>query len=265
MKILEEVSEEGVTERRFDLEVDGQRVPGIVWTPTGASGPRPLLLQGHGGIQHKRVENILSLARRMVRRHGWAVAAIDAPGHGDRVSKEEAERARERVMKAVREGGARGARGGARGGRDQRRDMAKAAGMAVAEWKATLDALQGMDEIGSEHPVAYWGVSMGTRYGVPLIASEPRIKCAVLGLFGIGPDPDEFSERAGSIQVPLLFLFQLNDELMTPPAGLKLFETFGSKVKTMHINPGSHVGVPAFERDENEAFYLRHVGDAPGK
>jgi dienelactone hydrolase len=252
MKVLEELSEQGVTERRFDLEVQGQRVPGIVWTPTGASGPRPLLLQGHGGIQHKRVENILSLARRMVSRHGWAVAAIDAPFHGDRITKEQAERMRERVMQ--------GARGGAAVNDDQRRSMAAAATSAVAEWKATLDALQTLPEIGTQGPVAYWGVSMGTRYGVPLIASEPRIRCAVLGLFGIGSDADEFSETAARIEIPLLFLFQLNDELMTPEAGLRLFTKFGSKTKTMHVNPGGHVAVPPFERDEYEAFYLRHVG-----
>jgi len=262
MKILEEVSEAGVTERRFDLEVDGQVVPGIVWTPTGASGPRPLLLQGHGGVQHKRVDNILAQARRMVSRHGWAVAALDAPGHGDRVSKEQAERARERAIRAVREG-----RTGARRGPtdEQRKFLAAAAQGVVREWKTALDALQKLDEIGQDFPVAYWGVSMGTRYGVPLIASEPRISCAVLGLFGIGPDPDEFSQQVESIQIPLLFLFQLDDELMTPEAGIALFSKFGSKEKTMHINPGPHVGVPPFERDAYEAFYMRHIGAASPK
>lgn len=258
MKFLDEVSEQGVTERRFDIEVAGRRVPGIVWTPTGASGPRPLLLQGHGGVQHKRVENVLSLARRMVRSHGWAVAALDAPGHGDRVTKEEAERARARTVEAVRSG-----RGSARPPmtEDQKRAMAETARGVVGEWKATLDALQALPEIGAG-PVAYWGVSMGTRYGVPLIANEPRIKCAVLGLYGIGPEADDFSEAASRIEVPLLFLFQHEDELMTPPAGLSLFKTFGSKVKTMHINPGGHVAVPQFERDEYELFYLRHIGPA---
>jgi dienelactone hydrolase len=259
MKILDEVSEQGVTERRFDIEVAGQRVPGIVWTPTGATGPRPLLLQGHGGIQHKRVENVLSLARRMVQRHGWAVAALDAPGHGDRVTKEEAERARERMVEAVRSGRASAGRGAMTD--EQRRAMSEAARGVVGEWKATLDALQQRPEIG-EGPVAYWGVSMGTRYGVPLIASEPRIKCAVLGLFGIGPDPDDFSEAASKLEVPLLFLFQHDDELMTPAAGVALFKTFGSKVKTMHMNPGGHVAVPQFERDEYELFYSRHIGPA---
>jgi dienelactone hydrolase len=145
---------------------------------------------------------------------------------------------------------------------EQRQRMTKAAQMAVAEWKATLDALQRLDEIGAQGPVAYWGVSMGTRYGVPFIASDPRIRCATLGLFGIGPDKDEFTEQAMSIKVPLLFIFQLNDELMNPTAGLALFSAFGSEVKTMHINPGSHVGVPLFERDAYEAFFVRHMGSA---
>jgi len=134
--------------------------------------------------------------------------------------------------------------------------------MAVGEWKATLDALQRLDEIGTHGPVGYWGVSMGTRYGVPFVATDPRLKCAVLGLFGIGPTEDEFSAHAKSLKVPLLFLFQLNDELMPPQSGLALFTAFGSEIKTMHVNPGPHVGIPLFERDSAEAFFVRHMGSA---
>jgi hypothetical protein len=49
---------------------------------------------------------------------------------------------------------------------------------------------------------------------------------------------------------------------MTPDAGLALFDAFGSKVKSMHINPGPHVGIPNFERDYFETFYARHLGSA---
>ena len=128
MKFFEEVSEEGVTERRFELEVDGQRVPGIVVAPSGARGPRPLLLQGHGDFQHKRVDNVLALARRMVRHHGYAVAAIDAPGHGDRITPEQAERMRKRAMESA-------GRRDRTMNDDQRQSMAKAARQAVAEWR----------------------------------------------------------------------------------------------------------------------------------
>lgn len=255
MKFLDEVAEEGVTERRFEVEVADRRVPGILWTPTGARGPRPLLLEGHGGTQHKRAPNVLALAQRMVRRQGYAVAAIDAPGHGDRVTAEEAERTRQRIAAAI------GRRDRALSD-EQRKSMAKGAEIAVAEWRGTLDALQGLDQVGAQGPVGYWGVSMGTRYGVPFVAADTRIKCAVFGLFGVGNETDAFTEAAKSIRAPLLFLFQLNDELMTPESGLNLFSAFGSEIKSMHINPGPHVGVPVFERDSYETFFVRHLGTA---
>jgi hypothetical protein len=99
---------------------------------------------------------------------------------------------------------------------------------------------------------------MGCRYGIPLVATEPRIRAAVLGLFGLLPDPT-FKEQVAKITVPLLFLFQYHDELMTPAAGLALWDAFGSAEKTMHINPGPHVGRPKFERDASAAFYARHL------
>ena len=134
--------------------------------------------------------------------------------------------------------------------------------IAVDEWRMTLDALQGLDEIGSQAPVGYWGVSMGTRYGVPLVARDSRICCAAFGLYGIGPEKDELTEQAMSIRVPLLFFLQLNDELMPIAAGLALFSAFGSEIKTMHLNPGTHIQLPLFERESSEAFFVRHMGSA---
>src|SRR5665213_3354419 len=75
----------GVVERRFDLKVDQEVVPGVLWSPEGADGPTPLILIGHGGTQHKRVPNVLGMARGLVRHLGYSAAAIDAVGHGDRV------------------------------------------------------------------------------------------------------------------------------------------------------------------------------------
>jgi hypothetical protein len=66
-------------------------------------------------------------------------------------------------------------------------------------------------------------------------------------------------QQAGRITVPLLFLFQWDDELMTREGGLALWDAFGAEEKTMHINPGPHVGIPLFERDAALAFYKRHL------
>ncbi len=63
MEILDETCEKGVIERRFNLTVNGEIVPGIHWLPEAASAPHPTVLIGHGGTQHKRVPNVLGLAR----------------------------------------------------------------------------------------------------------------------------------------------------------------------------------------------------------
>ncbi len=74
----------GVVERRFDVKSDDRVVPALLWTPEGATGARPLVLIGHGGGGNKRMEYVLGLARRLVRHQGWAAAAIDGIGHGER-------------------------------------------------------------------------------------------------------------------------------------------------------------------------------------
>ncbi|MDD9938513.1 MAG: hypothetical protein OXT09_33195 [Myxococcales bacterium] len=250
MKTIEEITEHGVTERRFQLEVDGETVPGILWTPEHAQGPRPLVLQGHGGTQHKRVPNVLSLARRLVRHSGYAVAAIDAPGHGDRMTDED----REHNRAIRRDGGAMT--------EERRKRLTERGRRATGEWKATLDALQRRDEIGDSGPVGYWGVSMGSAFGIPFVAAEPRITCAIFGLAALTMGREALASSAEKIEVPLLFMNQLNDELMTPDSALALFVAFGSKEKTMHINPGPHMGIPGFEVEHYETFYARHMGTA---
>ena len=58
--------------------------------------------------------------------------------------------------------------------------------LAMPEWRATLDALQELPEIGADGPVGYWGTNMGTAIGLPWVASEPRITAAVFGQHWIG-------------------------------------------------------------------------------
>jgi hypothetical protein len=98
---------------------------------------------------------------------------------------------------------------------------------------------------------------------VPLLAAEPRIGVAVLCLFG-------WSERAGrgfddlarSVTVPLLFLVQWDDEVVSRDLAFELFDLFGSTDKTLHANPGGHVEIPRAERDAAEAHFALHLGAA---
>jgi dienelactone hydrolase len=263
MEIISEKIEDGVAERRFDLRVDDEVVPGIHWLPEKPAAAHPTVLIGHGGTQHKRVANVVGLAEKLVRERGYGVVALDAPGHGDRMTDEQ--RAAQRAAREARAAGtAAEASGTAR-----RRTLGDAAPKAVKEWKALLDDLA-TNNAWRDGPFGYWGVSMGTSFGVPLIASEPRIKAAVLGLnalregAGVGGAPPEgrasaMRENAEAITIPILFLFQWHDELMTRDAGVALWQAFGSAEKTMHINPGRHVQIPLFERDSAVRFYRRHL------
>jgi dienelactone hydrolase len=228
----------GVCERRFDHDVNGEVIPGIVWTPEGADGMRPLVLIGHGGSQHKRAPNVLALARRIVRHLGYAAAAIDGPLHGDRLDGDEPLSIEERM-------------------RLDQDDVARRFRAARDEWRETLTALKALPDIG-DGPTGYWGLSMGTVIGLPFVASEPRIDAAVLGLMGISVDAR--GEAARAINVPVLFLVQWDDELIKRADALALFDTLGTKDKTMHVNPGLHSSVPAFEIKASEEHFAKHLG-----
>ncbi|MGH6871471.1 MAG: hypothetical protein ACREHE_08190 [Rhizomicrobium sp.] len=253
-----ERSAEGVTERLFDLTVAGERVPAVIWSPEGAAGPRPLVLMGHGGSQHKKIGSLAARARIYARKLGYAVLAIDAPGHGDRISREEA-RALAQVVGARVRGEATATPF------NLMKTMSERSAKAVPEWKAALDAAQALDFVGAHGRVGYWGVSMGTAIGVPFVAAEPRIACAVFGLAGLRPGLDAFEAAAQSIAIPLEFVFQWEDAVAPRELGLALFNAFASKEKTMHINPGAHVEIPNFEGDSWERFFVRHLGVGSGE
>src|SRR5690606_12310510 len=118
----------GATERRFTIESEGRRVPAVAWLPAQHRGPRPLVLVGHGGSGHKASQLVLDAALPLVRDHGFVVAAIDGPVHGER--------------RAAFDAGAKV--------RDEFRALWAAGGSVepmVADWRATLDRLCTLPEV----------------------------------------------------------------------------------------------------------------------
>jgi dienelactone hydrolase len=231
-------------ERRFDLEGPRGAVPGLLWHPEAGTGPRPLVLLGHGGSLHKRSPYILSLARRLVRHRDFAAAAIDGPAHGDR--RADGGTDPERVSDDFRRAWSRD------GVTDEM----------VSDWRATLEALRMLEEVG-EGPLGYWGLSMGTIFGVPLVAAEARISAAVLGLMGtFGPTGGRLADDARRIGCPVLFLQQWDDELIPRERVLDLFDALGTADKRLHVHPGKHVEVPAEEIGASEEFLADRLGSA---
>jgi dienelactone hydrolase len=249
MRLAPETTSDGVSERLFTLD----DIPGVLWTPAGATGSRPLVLLGHGsGIQHKTCPGIVGRAHRYVTACGFAVAAIDAPGYGDRPKIEEHERLRADIKARIS--------AGEHAGLHIAGYNAVLAERAAPEWQATLDALRGLDSVGADGPVGYWGLSMGAGIGVPFVAAEPRITAAVFGLVGC----ETLAEAAARITVPVEFLLQWDDELVRRDSGLALFDAFASRHKTLHANPGPHSYVPPFELEDIERFFVRHLVEGGG-
>jgi dienelactone hydrolase len=190
-------------------------------------------------------------AGRLVTGNGFHVAVIDAPGHGDRPRTEHDEREIAALHQARK----------AHEPIDQIviRYNAHLAERAVPEYQATLDALQQLPEIGTDGPVGYCGIALGTALGVPFVAAEPRITAAVFGLHW----PDALADHAKRITVPVEFAMQWDDEVIPREAGLALFDAFASEEKTLHANAGRHMQYPRFvEADSSARFFARHLVQA---
>lgn len=243
MRFTSQTSSGGVFEQLFTLG----EIPGVLWTPDGAAGTRPLIVMGHGGGQHKMASGIVARARRLVAECGFAVVAVDVPGHGDRPKDE-------RYDRIAAENQARVAAG------EELAPLiagfqALVARQTVPEWRAVLDAVQEVGRVGAG-PVGYWGVSLGCGLGVPFVAAEPRVRAAVLGLGGALAS----AETAARITVPVEFLVQWDDERVPRAQSLALFDALASAEKTLHANPGKHGDIPAFELDSTLRFFARHLG-----
>ncbi len=211
-------------EDRFDLEVEGRVVPGILWRPAGAGAHTPLVLAGHGGgfgtAGHKRVEKIVLLAEALAG-YGAATVAIDQPGCGDRPgSVEEQARRRTLTIEDAIE---------SLWTPELVEEMAR-------DWQGTLDYLSSEWGLGASG-IGYWGLSGGTTFGVPLVALEPRIESAVLGLNGVVPLMLAYAPR---VTCPLLYTVNLDDRYMTRDNCLALFDAFPSQDKYVLAYPGDH-------------------------
>lgn len=135
----------------------------------------------------------------------------------------------------------------------------------TVDWHAALDVLLGMSDW-TMGPVGYWGLSMGTLYGLPFLASEDRVQAAVLGLWGsAGTAPETWVELAAAVSAvrcPLLFLAQLQDQLFEPAGVLELFTALESPDKRMHVNVGTHGEVPADEHAGTVTFLVERLRQA---
>jgi dienelactone hydrolase len=191
---------------------------------------------------------MLMLTELFVGRHGWSVVSIDGPVHGDR--------------------GPIGS-DGHDANHPVYRDMWQnedAVEEMIADWSSVLDALADSPDVDVSR-VGYWGLSMGTMFGLPFVSSDERVKVAVLGKAGMtgtsvirsGID-SQFRAYAPKLSIPVMFTMQWDDERFDRVGQLELFDRIGSSDKRLQAYPGEHVdnGPDAFEAQAE--FLARYIG-----
>lgn len=231
----------GLIERHFSLG----EVPGILWMPENATGAVPLVLLGHPGGLQQMYPRLLGRARQAVA-DGFAAASIELPGGGGRPRIAALEEARADLQQAIQAGEPVSAD-------IIDRLVLPLVDQSVPEWRAVLDALLALPEIGG--PVGFSGgvISIGVR----LAAVEPRIVAAVL--FAGSFIPRAIVEQARGVEIPVYVLLQWDDEFNDRQAALDLFDAFGSTEKTLEANLGGHTGVPSFAGAGAGRFFARHL------
>jgi hypothetical protein len=244
VRITSDTVADGIREQLFTIG----DIPGVLWTPGEGSGPRPLVLTGHGGGQHKKEPGVLSRAFPYVTACGFAVASIDGPGAGGRPEHPQIRRLAAGMT-----------------GREAAGEPAGPAWPALCEvmvtelvpgWQAALDGLRKLGCAGGGRPAGYCGLSRGGGAGMHLAAAGPRITAAVPGPGGSGV----LAGIAPRITIPAGFVMQRDGAGHPRDSVLALSGAPGSAGKTLHASPGSHFEVPGFGTGSPVRFFARHLG-----
>ncbi|MCJ0762702.1 alpha/beta hydrolase [Variovorax terrae] len=226
--------------REFTLDVAGRRVPARLWSARQAAGPAPLVLVGHGGSGHKASQLVLDIAALLAGDHGFVVAAIDGPVHGAR----RASFADGPVVRqAFRELWAAGT----------------SIDAMVDDWRAVTDVLCRLPEVDAS-ALGWYGISMGTAYGIPVVAADARIRAAVLGMWGTCRAGSERLVTDGRrIGCPVLFQQKTDDEVFTPAGQADLYAQIGSERKELRLYPGRHTDPEGAQLADIAQFLVRQL------
>jgi dienelactone hydrolase len=214
--------------RAFESEREGRRIPGLLYLPERAAGPVPLVLVQHGGSGHKGDASVLELAAALVAR-GIGVAAIDGLLHGERRAEAAQDKAAllQEFLAFWRAGGGRG-------------DL-------IEDWLQVIASLRELPEVAGDR-LGWCGLSMGTAYGLGVLARCPAIGAAVIGKWSAAHDNSAvLLDEAAQVQAATLFVQHWDDELFDRQGTLDVFSALACADKRLVAYPGGHFGRSAEE------------------
>jgi dienelactone hydrolase len=225
---------DGATVREFTIHAPDRPITGVLWSGPDTKPGAPLVCFGHGASGNRHQRPIPRIASQLARDHDYFGLSLDGPVHGRRQI---------------------GPGGRASFWPEWTREGTSEE--MVRDWRLALATIADLDDVQATK-VGYWGLSMGTIYGAPFVAEEPRISVAVLGLMGLVSEPAHYAptikDAAAAITCPVFFIWQLEDELFTREECLGLFDALASKYKRLHASPGLHPNVPIEELDYSVEF-----------
>ena len=216
-------------EFRLQIGANERLVTGAIWRPKELRSDC-IVAFGHGASGDRYQAPIPYIVHRLIRQ-GFACVSMDGPVHGLR----------------EKAGGGRAALG-------QEMQRNELVDETLEDWQASIDAAADRLQIDVKH-FAYFGLSMGSIFGIPMLADRIRrglnVSHATLGLLGTTGAVSAMAARllndASEINVPVLFLMQLEDELFPRDGYLQLFDALSSETKHLHANPGLHPEIPGIE------------------
>ncbi|MBF7730095.1 alpha/beta hydrolase [Pseudomonas sp. N040] len=216
---------DGVRCRTFRPQSEGGLASAALFDrPQAAADSRaPIILMQHGGSTCKTGLDIWDVATELVGRQGLRLIALDGPVHGARA-----------VGIDPGDGALVRARFFELWGSDPGHVLPY-----VQRWQALLDEIQ---EALNGVPCMWLGLSMGTAYGLPLLAIDKRIARAVVGMWGTSfVNSRRLVSDAAAVSCPVLFQQKWDDELFSREGQLELFDALGTADKRLHVYPGGHV------------------------
>lgn len=232
-----------LVEQRFYVARSTGEVPAVAWLPL-TTAPCPLVLLGHGGSGHKANQRNVDLATHLAS-CGVASLAIDGPCHGERV-------AAPAYQQLIAE-----------------RGIGVVTEQMIDDWRAAIAALATRGAVATSR-LGYVGLSMGTRWGLPLCAALGEdLRAAVVGKFGLRSSLESYAGREGTqlirrsaqaITAPVLFHLPWDDEIFPREGQLELFDLLGSRTKRLIADSGSHGDTDAHAPVTWASFIVGHLG-----